>query len=40
VLKAVLFDSGGVLMQPIGARWNPRADFEDSIDELLPLFER
>jgi putative hydrolase of the HAD superfamily len=31
VLQAILFDSGGVLMQPIGGRWNPRADFEDSV---------
>ncbi|WP_255953086.1 HAD family hydrolase [Streptomyces odontomachi] len=30
-LRAVLFDSGGVLMQPIGGRWNPRADFEQSV---------
>jgi FMN phosphatase YigB (HAD superfamily) len=30
-LKAVLFDSGGVLMQPIGGRWNPRADFEPAV---------
>jgi putative hydrolase of the HAD superfamily len=30
-LRAVLFDSGGVLMQPIGGRWNPRADFEPTI---------
>jgi FMN phosphatase YigB (HAD superfamily) len=30
-LKAVLFDSGGVLMQPIGGRWNPRADFEPTV---------
>ena len=29
--KAVLFDSGGVLMQPIGGRWNPRADFEPTV---------
>jgi HAD superfamily hydrolase (TIGR01509 family) len=27
--RAVLFDSGGVLIQPIGGRWNPRADFEE-----------
>jgi putative hydrolase of the HAD superfamily len=31
VLSAVLFDSGGVLMQPIGGRWNPRADFERTV---------
>lgn len=30
-LSAVLFDSGGVLMQPIGGRWNPRADFEPAV---------
>ena len=27
----MLFDSGGVLMQPIGGRWNPRADFEPTL---------
>ncbi|MFJ9174468.1 HAD family hydrolase [Streptomyces sp. NPDC102360] len=30
-LQAVLFDSGGVLMRPIGGRWNPRADFEQTV---------
>ncbi|MFJ8827806.1 HAD family hydrolase [Streptomyces sp. NPDC102467] len=30
-LRAVLFDSGGVLMRPIGGRWNPRADFEENV---------
>lgn len=30
-LRAVLFDSGGVLIQPIGGRWNPRADFEGTV---------
>ncbi|GGJ88698.1 hypothetical protein GCM10011583_20100 [Streptomyces camponoticapitis] len=30
-LRAVLFDSGGVLLRPIGGRWNPRADFEDTV---------
>lgn len=29
--RAVLLDSGGVLMRPIGGRWNPRADFEETI---------
>jgi FMN phosphatase YigB (HAD superfamily) len=29
--RAVLFDSGGVLMRPIGGRWNPRADFEQTV---------
>lgn len=33
---AVLFDSGGVLMQPIGGRWNPRADFEDLLIAAVP----
>lgn len=35
-LKAVLFDSGGVLMQPIGGRWNPRADFELTVVRQYP----
>jgi putative hydrolase of the HAD superfamily len=30
-LQAVLFDSGGVLIQPIGGRWHPRADFESTV---------
>ena len=30
-LRAVLFDSGGVLIRPIGGRWNPRADFEETV---------
>jgi putative hydrolase of the HAD superfamily len=35
-MRAVLFDSGGVLMQPIGGRWNPRADFEDILRSHFP----
>ncbi|MFE5992721.1 hypothetical protein [Streptomyces sp. NPDC056453] len=35
-LRAVLFDSGGVLMQPIGGRWNPRADFEQTVLSYAP----
>jgi len=35
-LCAVLFDSGGVLMQPIGGRWNPRADFEQTVLSHAP----
>ncbi|MFC8720626.1 HAD family hydrolase [Kitasatospora sp. NPDC057198] len=35
-LRAVLFDSGGVLMQPIGGRWNPRADFEQTVLAHVP----
>jgi putative hydrolase of the HAD superfamily len=34
--SAVLFDSGGVLMQPIGGRWNPRADFEQILTAAVP----
>lgn len=30
-LKAVLFDSGGVLMRPVGGRWNPPAHFEQTV---------
>ncbi|WP_435246125.1 HAD family hydrolase [Streptomyces sp. NRRL F-5630] len=30
-IRAVLFDSGGVLMRPVGGRWNPRADFEETV---------
>jgi HAD superfamily hydrolase (TIGR01509 family) len=30
-IEALLLDSGGVLMQPIGGRWNPRADFEANV---------
>jgi HAD superfamily hydrolase (TIGR01509 family) len=32
----VLFDSGGVLIQPIGGRWNPRADFEQILTAAVP----
>jgi putative hydrolase of the HAD superfamily len=28
-IRGVLFDSGDVLIRPIGGRWNPRSDFED-----------
>jgi putative hydrolase of the HAD superfamily len=28
-IRGVLFDSGDVLIRPIGGRWNPRYDFED-----------
>jgi putative hydrolase of the HAD superfamily len=30
-IRGVLFDSGDVLIQPIGGRWNPRYDFEDIV---------
>ena len=30
-VEAVLFDSGGVLIGPVGGRWNPRFDFEATV---------
>ncbi|MEN3305280.1 MAG: hypothetical protein V7603_1482 [Micromonosporaceae bacterium] len=33
---AVLFDSGGVLIRPIGGRWNPRADLEQILAAAVP----
>jgi putative hydrolase of the HAD superfamily len=30
-IRGVLFDSGGVLIRPVGGRWNPRYDFEDIV---------
>jgi hypothetical protein len=38
--KAVLFDSGGVLMQPVGGPWNPRADFEPTVLQRAPQLSR
>lgn len=35
-LRAVLFDSGGVLMQPRGGRWNPPAFFEETVRRFDP----
>jgi putative hydrolase of the HAD superfamily len=35
-MRAVLFDSGGVLMRPIGGRWNPRSDFESILLSYYP----
>lgn len=35
-LKAVLLDSGGVLMRPISGRWHPRADFEPTVLKRHP----
>ncbi|GAA1976353.1 HAD-IA family hydrolase [Catenulispora subtropica] len=34
--KALLLDSGGVLIRPIGGRWNPRADFEPTVRAHAP----
>lgn len=30
-MRGVLFDAGGVLIRPVGGRWNPRYDFEDIV---------
>jgi hypothetical protein len=30
-IRGVLFDAGGVLIGPVGGRWNPRYDFEDIV---------
>ena len=35
-VKAVLFDSGGVLIGPVGGRWNPRFDFESIVERHAP----
>jgi putative hydrolase of the HAD superfamily len=35
-IRGVLLDSGGVLIQPIGGRWNPRIDFEPIVLEVAP----
>ena len=35
-LDAVLFDSGGVLIGPVGGRWNPRFDFEAIVARHAP----
>jgi putative hydrolase of the HAD superfamily len=34
--QALLLDSGGVLMRPIGGRWHPRADFEATVKAHAP----
>jgi HAD superfamily hydrolase (TIGR01509 family) len=35
-VSAVLFDSGGVLIRPVGGRWNPRFDFESTVLDAAP----
>jgi HAD superfamily hydrolase (TIGR01509 family) len=35
-IRGVLLDSGGVLMQPRGGRWNPRFDFEEIVGRHEP----
>ncbi len=36
MVEAVLFDSGGVLIGPVGGRWNPRFDFEEIVRRRAP----
>ena len=35
-IRGVLFDSGGVLLRPVGGRWNPRYDFEGIVTAHHP----
>ncbi len=35
-MRAVLLDSGGVLIGPVGGRWNPRFDFEPTVRRRAP----
>ncbi|WP_201776385.1 hypothetical protein [Streptacidiphilus carbonis] len=34
--RAVLLDSGRVLIRPKGGCWNPRADFEETVLDRHP----
>jgi putative hydrolase of the HAD superfamily len=36
MVGGILFDAGGVLIQPVGGRWNPRYDFEEIVLEHHP----
>ena len=36
-IRGILFDSGGVLIRPVGGRWNPRFDFEEILLAHHPL---
>ncbi|MFI6076366.1 HAD family hydrolase [Actinoplanes sp. NPDC051343] len=35
-MRGVLFDAGGVLIRPVGGRWNPRRDFEGIVARHHP----
>jgi putative hydrolase of the HAD superfamily len=35
-VRGVLFDAGGVLIRPVGGRWNPRYDFESIVGAHHP----
>ena len=34
--RGLLLDAGGVLIGPVGGRWNPRYDFEQILDRHVP----
>jgi putative hydrolase of the HAD superfamily len=34
--RGLLLDAGGVLIGPVGGRWNPRYDFEQVLDRHVP----
>jgi FMN phosphatase YigB (HAD superfamily) len=36
MIRGVLFDSGGVILRPVGGRWNPRFDFESVVARHHP----
>lgn len=38
-IRGVLFDAGGVLIGPVGGRWNPRFDFEDVVVAHHPFVD-
>ncbi len=35
-VRGLLLDAGGVLIGPVGGRWNPRYDFEQVLDRHVP----
>jgi putative hydrolase of the HAD superfamily len=35
-VRGILFDAGGVLIRPVGGRWNPRYDFEEIVLDQHP----
>jgi len=39
-VRGLLLDAGGVLIGPVGGRWNPRFDFESVVERRLPDLPR
>jgi FMN phosphatase YigB (HAD superfamily) len=35
-VRGIMFDAGGVLIRPVGGRWNPRYDFEGTVLQHHP----